>query len=670
MDDKDRLLFFELTIKYYISAEDAGNNAAGGSSVHRASANSAEKMQNGTPAPPAMHGNISATLDAVFREALDGSNMQILRHFISSLHYNQILVRHLLSHFSPALLSDLLEYSDPSFNILFVHLALKNPHPGLLSKIIPSLYFAPNPRMSDDLLSLIHASRHDLLMLVDPARIPSYDVSCHISISLREYQKDGIRWMAFLNRFGLNGILADNMGLGKTIQVLSYMVSEMDKAGSSTDGPAGAPDSSTPATDGSASLIVCPSSLPTHWESELKTYFNRHSQVYSTKTRGLSSSIIIATYDNIRRDGGVLTDRDWFMIVFDEGHLLKSRSTLLYTKALMLKSARRFILTGTPIHNTVDDLFSLFNIIMPGYLGTEASFSNNYMVKITEKNVDVMEGRLGMLHKKVLPFIMRRLKTEVLKDLPPKIIKDIMVELSAEHADVYASVSMGSNAEGGRIDKGRVGSTSLDSADIGGAGVPTSYQHLKNANALSLTRNMLKAASHPHHFSPGVPSSKTSALRDILAMCGERKDLIFFQLKKTIDLVLDELKITSYLRLDGSLPAAQRGRVVSRFNSESVQYLFLTTSIGGLGLNLVSADTVVFYEHDWNPFNDLQAMDRAHRLGQKRVVNVFRLISKETIEERVMNYQNFKVFVASSIVTQQNTDVEKMDTKDLLERFE
>ncbi|KAI5170100.1 TATA-binding protein-associated factor [Pancytospora epiphaga] len=623
MNDKNRLIFFELTIRYYITDNIIENDV----------------------------------LNILFNQALAIGNIQILKYFIRNLHYNQLLVKNLLIDFKPAVFYELLDYSDPSFNPLFVGLALRNPFPGLLSKIIPSLYFIPNENIGNDLLQLINSKRSELSMLVDPTKIPEYSVDCNVSIELRDYQKEGIRWMAFLNKFGLNGILADDMGLGKTIQVLTYLVNEMNKC-NHKDSINDKGDS----IDSIKSLIICPGSLTFHWSNELKTYFNLDSQIYNNKIKTLSSNIIIATYDNIRRDTGILTNRKWFMVIFDEGHLLKSRTTQLYNKSMLLVSTYKFILTGTPIHNSVDDLFSLFNLIMPGYLGTESSFSANYMVKITEKNVDVMENRLELLHKKVLPFIMRRLKTDVLKDLPPKIIKDVSVELSQEHMEIYKNVSSG--AIGGET----VGEKQNISADVEKSQL--NYQHLKNSGSLLLTRSMLKAASHPHHFDSTVPSSKTAVLKEILSMCGERKVLIFFQLKKTIDFVIEELGIVNYLRLDGTLPATQRGSVVSRFNSESVQYLFLTTSIGGLGLNLVSADTVIFYEHDWNPFNDLQAMDRAHRLGQKRVVNVFRLISKDTIEEKVMNYQNFKVFVASSIVTQQNTGIEKMDTKDLLERFE
>ncbi|KAI4292222.1 TATA-binding protein-associated factor [Pancytospora philotis] len=580
--------------------------------------------------------NYRQIIDRVFDESLREKRIEILKHFVSDLRYNEAVVRSLLEHYDPVLLAGLLEHSDPSFNILFVKLVLQHAasSQGLLARIIPSLYFTPNPGIAPDLLAKIEENKEEIRMLVDASRIPAYEVCCAVKAELREYQREGVRWMAFLNRFGLNGILADDMGLGKTLQIMTYMVSEMQRCSAERAGE--------------KSLIVCPSSLTTHWKDEILGYFGRKSCVYNGKTKALDEEIVIATYDQLRKDAGVLTGERWFMLVMDEGHLLKSRSTVLYAKASAIDAGRRFILTGTPVHNSVDDLFSLFNLVMPGYLGTEAEFGARYGLKITDKNVDVMEERLQNLHKKILPFVLRRLKSEVLKDLPPKIIKDVVVELSAGHMELYRSIK---------------GETQEEQA--GG------YAALKSTNALTYTKNLLKAASHPGHFGSDAPSSKTAALRDIFAMCGERKVLVFFQLRKTIDFVVEELELEgNYLRLDGSVPQSQRGDVVSRFNTESIQFLFLTTALGGLGLNLVSADTVVFYEHDWNPFNDLQAMDRAHRLGQKRVVNVFRLISKATVEETVMNYQNFKVYVASSIVTQQNTDIERMDTKDLLERFQ
>ncbi|KAF9749465.1 TATA-binding protein-associated factor MOT1, partial [Nosema granulosis] len=273
--------------------------------------------------------------------------------------------------------------------------------------------------------------------------------------------------------------------------------------------------------------------------------------------------------------------------------------------------------------------------------------------KTTTKNdqdVEKMYKKLEEINKKILPFILRRLKIDVLTDLPPKIIRDVTVEMGPIQQEIYSNID-------------------CDVEDL-------SYSTA--AKGLKRTRDLLHAASHSAYFRPnsGETPCKVKALEDIINLCGgediRNKILIFFQYKSSIDFVLKDLKNINlkYLRLDGSVPSSKRSKIAQDFNEGPVPLLFLTTQVGGLGLNLTGADTVVFYEHDWNPFNDLQAMDRAHRIGQKKTVNVFRLITKGTLEEKVMDLQSFKMFIASSLVSQQNADIETMDTKDLLERFQ
>lgn len=591
---------------------------------------------------------------SVFEEGLQKRNTIVLQKFISNIDYNCIIVRRIINTDDFELLSELIDYSDPSFNVLFVKLILKSLHSNsnngdrehLLSKIICTLHFTINPLIKDSfLIDLIEKEKEEIKMLIDPSYIKDYTVNIPMNIDLRDYQREGIRWLSFLNRFNLNGILADDMGLGKTVQTLTFILNEMSLRDKIED----------------RVLILCPSSLSSHWRDEIKNVFGLSSILHSntsgssskntcTDTKNnenessASSKIVICSYDTFRRDLFLETQK-WFFVVFDEGHLLKNRNTILYSKCQKLIAKNMTILTGTPIHNSVDDLFSLFNIILPGYLGDESSFSSYYSCKVSDKNVQVMEKRLEALHKKTVPFIMRRLKSDVLKDLPPKIIKDVSIEMNQLQKELYDKIEQGENYESSK-----------------------GYNLLKN-NSLVKLKDCLKASSHPFYFDKKIPSSKTNALLELFEMCENSKVLVFFQFKSTIDFVIEETKITNYLRLDGSVPVSQRGDIVNKFNTEATQYLFLTTAIGGLGLNLTSADVVIFYEHDWNPFNDLQAMDRAHRLGQKNTVNVFRLICKNTVEEKVMNLQNFKLYVANSLITQQNNEIQKMETKDILEKW-
>lgn len=694
MENPDRLTFFKYTIKNYLQSHE-----------------------------------VFSIFNPIFYDALEKRNIAILKTFISNIDFNCIFVNCMIEKFDLYLVTNLIEFSDPSFNVLFVKLILKNINSSdnesksnlvsdirtLLSTVIGSLHFSVNKSIKDQkLIDLIEKEKEEVKMIVDPKLIKDYEMKIPISITLRDYQREGIRWISFLGRFNLNGILADDMGLGKTVQMLSYVMNEMYLLGldqlkaneainqvtnnqksldhndnqKSQDNDQVSNnllktnETTNQVTDDQklhdhndrelqdhvirqsnylltskeivsncplSTLIICPSSLTSHWKDEIKTYFGVESTIFNSK-KEINTNVVICSYDLLRRDNGTLENKKWFVIIFDEGHLLKNRNTVLFTKAKKLTSQKRFILTGTPIHNSVEDLYSLFDILMPNYLGNESSFISLYGCKVTDKNVEVMKLRLECLHKKTLPFIMRRLKTEVLKDLPPKIITDLTVEMNPSQADLYKKL-------------GDQNSNDIDQVETKG------YATLKNYSLVTI-KNQLKIASHPHYFDRTISSSKTAALQDIISMSGNSKILIFFQFRATIDYVLADLNLANYLRLDGSVPPNLRGEIVRKFNTEDIPYLFLTTSIGGLGLNLTSANIVVFYEHDWNPFNDLQAMDRAHRLGQKLPVNVFRLICKGTVEETVMNYQNFKLYVANSIITQQNNEIGQMDTKDILERFQ
>ncbi|TBT99396.1 SNF2-like chromatin remodeling complex protein, partial [Hamiltosporidium magnivora] len=597
-------------------------------------------------------------------------------------------------------------------------------------------------------------------------------------------------------------------------------------------------------------LVICPSSLTGHWLSEVNNIFptltaslyskgdSRDSNKGDSKLSGSSkdkdsnkvskdkdnkdnrnptttnptnnhtnnnptnnptttitttpSDITILSYDAYRNDYLNISKTTFYFIILDEGHLLRNRDTVIYKRILLLKSIYKIILTGTPIQNTIEDIFSLFNILMPCYLGTEKEFNNkfkniNYKEK-SEEEYFKMEKCIEELHKKILPFVLRRMKSDVLKDLPPKVIRDIVIEMSEYQREVYRGIEMGDlegdMGEGDRLEMGegdselegdsysvddyrgvinsvddyRGDSYSIDKQqgvsnkstkeegvinsvdDYRGdsnkstkeegvinsidkqqgvnicsneqqgvnnlsnkQGVNTytttntyttnakqtntskklklSYSSVdKKSNTFLKLSKLLKVCSHLSLIGINTSytnSCKMKALEDLLNLCGNtdmrNKVLIFCQLRNTIDLIIKDLLLINYknmyCRLDGSVNIKDRNKTVEEFNKGSKSIMLLTTSVGGLGLNLTSADTVIFYEHDWNPFNDLQAMDRAHRIGQKKTVNVFRLVVKDTVEERVMNLQAFKIHVAGSLISQQNTDIERMETCGLLERF-
>ncbi|UYI28145.1 TATA-binding protein-associated factor MOT1 [Encephalitozoon cuniculi] len=584
----------------------------------------------------------------VFDDALREKNITVINGFMRSLEFNEKFVRKALEDLDVELLDAVLMSGDHSFNPLFVKPLLRNISGNIdreasskvLSKVIPTLGFSTNTKISKDLLEMIEREKKSLESLLDAGKIPEYHIKCPISVKLRDYQMEGVKWLNFLYSFSLNGILADDMGLGKTLQVLTFLCSEIYKTNRKV-------------------LVICPSSLTGHWKSEVKKFFPFvAAEIYKREDRD-TYSILISSYETFRNDYLNFIEKDWFYVVVDEGHVLRNKQTILYSRMNMIRCSRKMVLTGTPVHNSVEDLISLFNFLMPNYIGPEKEYGS-LNVKMSDSEIEKTHKRLDLLHRKVLPFILRRLKIDVLKDLPPKIIRDITVELGPVQEKLYREID----------EKG--GKESLGDAEL-------EYGKVDQKNVgFKRTRDLFLAVSHIGHFKDSTEvSCKVKALEDIISLCGGEdlgsKILIFFQFKSTIDLVIKDIMKKykfKYSRLDGSVPSAARTKIAEEFNTGTTQMLFLTTQVGGLGLNLTGADTVVMYEHDWNPFNDLQAMDRAHRIGQKRTVNVFRFIARNTLEEKVMNLQSFKMFVANSLVSQQNADIETMDTKDLLERFQ
>jgi len=345
-----------------------------------------------------------------------------------------------------------------------------------------------------------------------------------------------------------------------------------------------------------------------------------------------------------------------------------------------LRAQHRLILSGTPIQNNVLELWGLFEWLMPGYLGTEKQFNQLYSKPITasrdakSSSKEQEAGAVAMetLHRQVLPFLLRRMKEDVLHDLPPKIIQDYYCQMTPLQSELYDKLT-------GTVDMGQMGQESSDH-------VFKSLHYLRKVcNHPMLVLPPEHALQSKLQSAEGLSySGKLLALKQLLTDCGigegdcvvaSHRVLIFCQLKTMMDIVethllKQHLPNVSYLRMDGSTPPADRVPLVNKFNSDpSFDLLLLTTSVGGLGLNLTGADTVIFVEHDWNPSKDLQAMDRAHRIGQKRVVNVYRLITKDTIEEKIMGLQKFKLNIANTVVSAENASLKQMGNVGLLDLF-
>lgn len=464
-----------------------------------------------------------------------------------------------------------------------------------------------------------------------PSYCPRIDLK---EIQLRSYQKEGIAWLRFLAQFRLGGLLCDEMGLGKTIQSLCAIAeAHIDY-------------------QDSISLIICPASVVGHWVKEAKRFLDLPVFEYSKeKAKGLW----VVSYSTFVLAAEKFKKYKFLYVVLDEGHLLSNPKTKTFKSVMLLDSQFRLILTGTPVQNKILDIWPFFEFLMPGFLGTQAEFTATYQrylkakkdsnsVKFKDEYLALK--KLNALHKKILPFVLRRLKKDMIQDLPEKIIQDYYVNL-------------------------------------------TTLQNSLIKNQLECAKNQIenlnfteKVCSHPVLVDEkwsSESSPKLEALKELLNNCeiceesgASNKALIFSKSKKVLDLI-EKLILTTnfpetlFLRLDGGTAVSRRIEICEEFNKDhKVRLLLMTTKTGGLGLNLQAASVVIFFDHSWNPVADLQAMDRAHRIGQKKVVNVYRLISSNTLEEEILGLQAFKTKIAESLVNAENSSMSSVDSVNLL----
>ncbi|MEE6485729.1 hypothetical protein FKM82_014380 [Ascaphus truei] len=572
------------------------------------------------------------------------------------------------------------------------------------------------PSMSEELIKLKARERTFLEQLLDGKKLENYTIPVPIKAELRKYQQDGVNWLAFLNKYKLHGILCDDMGLGKTLQSICILAGDHCLRAQQYTKSKSVDCMSLP------SLVVCPPTLTGHWVDEVgkfcsKEYLNPlHYTGPPTERARLQHQVkrhnlIIASYDVVRNDIDFFRNMKFNYCILDEGHVIKNGKTKLSKAVKQLTANYRIILSGTPIQNNVLELWSLFDFLMPGFLGTERQFAARYGKPILasrdarSSSREQEAGVLAMeaLHRQVLPFLLRRMKEDVLQDLPPKIIQDYYCSLSPLQVQLYEDFAK-SRAKSDVDENVSTASTTEENEKPKLKATGHVFQALQYLRKLCNHPALVLTMQHPEYKKTieqlAVQNSslrdiqhapKLSALKQLLLDCGlgnggtaesgteavvaQHRILIFCQLKSMLDIVEHDLlkphlPSVTYLRLDGSIPAGQRHSIVSRFNNDpSIDVLLLTTHVGGLGLNLTGADTVVFVEHDWNPMRDLQAMDRAHRIGQKRVVNVYRLITRGTLEEKIMGLQKFKISIANTVISQENASLQSMGTDQLLDLF-
>lgn len=479
-------------------------------------------------------------------------------------------------------------------------------------------------------------------------------------VTLRPYQQHGFNWLAFLQKFSLNGILADDMGLGKTLQTLTAIERAREQSGSQLP-----------------SLIICPTSVMLNWRNEIHKFLSHarvvvyhgaarqnHTQVIrgfaATPSRSRGGAYVITSYDTARIDCDELNRIPWLYVVVDEGHNIKNPDAQRTRAIKTIAGQHKLALTGTPIQNKLEELWSLFDFAMPGYLGQRAVFRRTYA---TNNRVDwsAVQHRLV---PRIRPFVLRRLKKHVAQDLPDKIIVDSRVELTPEQVRLYKA-AIQSTEYHKLVDE-------LDSKGVARA----------QAQILAVLTKLRNICNHPvllkERWSPSdaavEASGKLDQLQELMEEIveGDHRALLFSQSTRVLDIIehyFSEWGVRS-LRIDGSTAATARARLADEFNAnDEISCFLLSTKAAGVGLNLVGADTVIFYDHDWNPANDNQAMDRAYRIGQTRNVTVYRLISKGTIEEKILQRQQIKQTLADDVIGSDAQGFKDLSKEELLDLF-
>ena len=449
---------------------------------------------------------------------------------------------------------------------------------------------------------------------------------------LRPYQIEGALWLLKNARSSSAGLLADEMGLGKTIQALAMM--------EALPGP---------------HLVVCPSSLVWNW--------SREASVFCPNLRVLTiegperaerfpkipdHDLIITSYALLRRDAEHYKAFVFSTTTLDEAQHIKNPGSQNARAACAIRSKSRFILTGTPLENSIRDLWSLFDFLLPGYLGTRKDFQERY-----EKPLAAGEsaGVWPRLLRRVRPWMLRRRKSEILKELPAKIEQVVQVELSPDQKAAYTQLQIAARAE---VDAMR---------ESGGAARMKVLTALLRLRQACCDLRLLNGDSE-------APSAKLEALLELLgeAVDGGHRTLVFSQFTSMLDLIvpaLDEAGI-SWCRLDGS--TKDRGAVVERFQSDaSISVFLISLKAGGAGLNLTGADTVIHFDPWWNPAVEAQATDRAHRIGQEKVVTSIKLIARDTVEQRVLEMQAKKRILSTELLEPDSvTSLSIQDAQDLI----
>jgi SNF2 family DNA or RNA helicase len=471
-----------------------------------------------------------------------------------------------------------------------------------------------------------------------------------LNADLRGYQKLGYRWLKNLDYYHLGGILADDMGLGKTIQILALILSYVEEKGK----------------DAKPSIVICPSSLSLNWLNEIKKFapslkciaiggnaIQREKQI----NKILENNIVITSYELLKRDINIYKEKEFEFkyAIADEAQYIKNNNTQNARAIKVINAETRYALTGTPIENSLSELWSIFDYIMPGYLFGHKKFKEEYETPIVK---DEDEKAMEKLKQLIEPFVLRRVKKEVLTELPDKTVTVLYNEMGEEQKELYKSYLAIAKKEV----KQEISENGFEKSQI---------------KILSLLMRLRQICCHPSLFLSNYSgeSSKLNQCIEVLkdAISSGHKILLFSGYTSMFDIIEKELKKSNinYFKLTGQTKVSERVDLVDEFNTNpEIKVFLISLKAGGTGLNLTGADMVIHYDPWWNISAENQATDRTYRIGQKNNVHVYKMITKDSIEEKIYELQKRKEKLIDNMLSTKTTFINKLSEADIMKLFE
>ena len=475
----------------------------------------------------------------------------------------------------------------------------------------------------------------------------TYQVPLDFKDVLRPYQVEGFQWMNTLCDMGFGGVLADEMGLGKSVQTISFLSSRLEEI-----------------RDSKPCIIVCPASLVFNWASEFKR-FAPHikavtcvgSKAERMRIRGARNyDVLITSYDLLRIDIEHYEADMYWAVVLDEAQYIKNHGTLTARSVKRLQARHKLALSGTPMENRLSEIWSMFDFLMPGFLGSYMRFKETFELDIVGGDEDAAH-RLKSL---IGPFMLRRLKTDVLPDLPEKLDAPVFVQLTDKQKELYYAHEQHLR-ESLTIQKNDTKNADSERPDV------EVLAELMRLRQICCDPRLL----YENYTEQGA---KLEAMMDLIktALDGGEKTLVFSQFTSFLSLIAQELNTCgiTYYTITGTTPKKQRVEMVDAFNQDDTPVFLVSLKAGGTGLNLTGASVVIHADPWWNAAAQNQATDRAHRIGQERVVSVHRIIAKDTIEERIMRLQEMKSDLADQVIGGEGISLSSLSRDDLIDLLE